>query len=259
MDESTFRKALFEFPLGDVRYHEVINSTNDQALTWAAGGAPDLALVYAEEQTSGRGRGSHRWFTPPGSSLAFSLVLHPLIGEGGSVARYSGLGAVAVCMALEKLGLHPEIKWPNDVLIGQRKVSGILAEATWMGEQLESIVVGIGVNMSPEAVPASELIDFPATCVEEELKKPVSRLDFLVEILRALLYWRSNLSKDEFLTAWESRLAFCGERVSVQMGEGKVKNGRVAGLDKDGSLLLQVDDGQVITVQFGEVHLRRVL
>jgi BirA family biotin operon repressor/biotin-[acetyl-CoA-carboxylase] ligase len=259
MDELSLCTALLDIPLGEVRFFKKTSSTNDLALAWAGNGAPDRALVYAEEQTSGRGRGRRRWFTPPGSSLAFSLVLHPLIGEGRSVARYSGLGAVAVCVALEKLGLHPEIKWPNDVLIRQRKVSGILAEATWMGEQLESIVLGIGVNISPEAVPASELVDFPATCVEDELKNPVNRLDFIGEILRALFFWQSHLSKDEFLTAWESRLAYCGERVSVQMSEGRVKNGRVAGLDKDGSLLLQVDDGQVITVQFGEVHLRRVL
>jgi BirA family biotin operon repressor/biotin-[acetyl-CoA-carboxylase] ligase len=259
MDESTFRKALFEIPLGDVRYHESINSTNDQALAWAAGGAPDLALVYAEEQTSGRGRGSRRWFTPPGTALAFSLVLRPLSGEGRSVARYSGLGAVAVCAALETMGLQPEIKWPNDVLIKQRKVCGILVEATWMGDRLENIVVGIGVNISPGAVPASELVDYPAGCVEGELKQPVDRLGLLVEILRALLTWRDRLCTDEFLTAWENRLAFRGERVSVQIKEGRAKVGKIAGLEEDGSLLLQADDGQEFSVQFGEVHLRRVL
>lgn len=259
MDEYTFRKALLEFPLGDMRYHEKINSTNDQALAWAAGGAPDLALVYAEEQTSGRGRGSRRWFTPPGTALAFSLVLHPLSGEGRSVARYSGLGAVAVCVALETMGLHPQIKWPNDVLLQQRKVCGILVEATWMGDRLENIVVGIGVNISPEAVPASELVDYPAGSVEGELKKPVDRLGLLVEIMRALLSWRGRIFMDEFLSAWENRLAFRGERVSIQTKGGKAKIGKIAGLEGDGSLVLQADDGQEFSVQFGEVHLRRVL
>jgi BirA family biotin operon repressor/biotin-[acetyl-CoA-carboxylase] ligase len=259
MDETTFRKALCEFPLGDVRYHETINSTNDKALAWAAGGAPDLALVYAEEQTLGRGRGSRRWFTPPGTALAFSLVLHPLTGEGRSVARYSGLGAVAVCAALETMGLHPQIKWPNDILLRQRKVCGILVEATWLGDRLENIVVGIGVNITPKAVPASELVDYPAGSVEGELKQPVDRLGLLVEILRALLYWRSRMFTDEFVTAWGNRLAFRGERVSVQTKEGKAKVGKVAGLEEDGSLVLQADDGQEVSVQFGEVHLRRVL
>ena len=259
MDESTFRKALFELPLGDVRYHETIDSTNDQALAWAAKGAPDLALVYAEEQTSGRGRGSRRWFTPPGTALAFSLILHPQKGEDRSVARYSGLGAVAVCAALETLGLQPEIKWPNDILLRQRKVCGILAEATWMGDHLETIVVGIGVNISPEAVPASELVDFPAGSVEGELKQPVDRLDLLVEILRALLFWRGRMFTDEFLTAWGNRLAFRGERVSIQTKEGKAKIGKVAGLEGDGSLVLKADDGQEFSMHFGEVHLRRVL
>ena len=80
MDERTLRKALSNIPLGGLRYFEQTGSTNDVALAWAAAGAPDLALVVAEEQTAGRGRGSHSWFTPPGAALAFSLVIRPLPG-----------------------------------------------------------------------------------------------------------------------------------------------------------------------------------
>jgi BirA family biotin operon repressor/biotin-[acetyl-CoA-carboxylase] ligase len=162
-------------------------------------------------------------------------------------------------VALETMGLHPQIKWPNDVLLQQRKVCGILVEATWMGDRLENIVVGIGVNISPEAVPASELVDYPAGSVEGELKKPVDRLGLLVEIMRALLSWRGRIFMDEFLSAWENRLAFRGERVSIQTKGGKAKIGKIAGLEGDGSLVLQADDGQEFSVQFGEVHLRRVL
>ena len=77
MDEQSLQKALTNIPLGGLRYYEQTGSTNDIALAWAAAGVPDLALVLAEQQTAGRGRGSHSWFTPPGAALAFSLVLRP--------------------------------------------------------------------------------------------------------------------------------------------------------------------------------------
>src|SRR5512136_691257 len=102
MDERTLRKTLSNISLGGLRYFEQTGSTNDMALAWAAEGAPDLALVYAEQQTAGRGRGGRRWFTPPGSALAFSLILRPTPPEHQFPARFSALGALAVCDVLKR-------------------------------------------------------------------------------------------------------------------------------------------------------------
>ena len=110
MDEATLRKALADLPLGGVRFFDQSGSTNDVALAWAATDAPDSVLVYAEEQTAGRGRGSRKWFTPPGAALAFSLVFRPLPGEQQAIQLFSALGALAVSEVLERQGLHPEIK-----------------------------------------------------------------------------------------------------------------------------------------------------
>jgi len=259
MDERTLRKAFSDFPLGGLRTFEQIGSTNDVALAWAADGAPDFALVYAEEQTSGRGRGDRRWFTPPGAALAISLVLRPLPGEEQSVPLFSGLGALAVCEALKKRGLHPEIKWPNDVLLNRFKVCGVLAEAVWMGEKVDCIILGVGVNVKPEAVPPSDQLNFPATCIEAEINKSVDRLTLLRDVLNSLLYWRRLLTKDVFPIAWGNLLAFRGEQVEILAEGGLVRTGRVEGLERDGSLRLCSISGQVFTVQFGEVHLRPVL
>ena len=259
MDEHTLRKTLSDIPLGGLRTFSQAGSTNDMALAWAADGAPNLSLVYAEEQTSGRGRGSHRWITPPGTALAFSLVLRPFPGEAQSVPLFSGLGALAVCEALGMRRLHPEIKWPNDVLLNRRKVCGILAEAVWLGDKVDSVVLGIGLNVKPVAVPPSEQLYFPATCVEAEMGKEVDRLGLLKDILQALLYWRSLLTKDVFSHAWEKHLAFCGEQVEIRTDDTPSRTGIVEGLERDGSLRLRSPGGQVFTVQFGEVHLRPVL
>ncbi|PIZ25632.1 MAG: biotin--[acetyl-CoA-carboxylase] ligase, partial [Chloroflexi bacterium CG_4_10_14_0_8_um_filter_57_5] len=140
MNERELRRTLSDLPLGGVRYYEQTGSTNDVALAWASAGAPDLALVIADEQTAGRGRLGRKWVTPPGAALAFSLVLRPRPVERDVIPLYSALGALAVVSALEeKYGLKPEIKWPNDVLVRGRKLCGILAEAVWLGSQAESV------------------------------------------------------------------------------------------------------------------------
>jgi BirA family biotin operon repressor/biotin-[acetyl-CoA-carboxylase] ligase len=259
MDERDLQKALSKLPLGGLQTFDKTGSTNDVALAWAINDAPDLALVWAEEQTSGRGRGNRSWFTPPGSALAFSLVLRPLPGEERLISFFSGLGALAVCEALESLGLHPEIKWPNDVLLNRRKVCGVLTEVAWMGEKPVSIVMGIGVNVKPEAVPPPAQLNFPATCIETELGKSMDRLSLLKDILERSVYWRGHLTTEAFTNDWENHLAFAGEQVEIQVEGFPPRTGRVVGLEPDGSLRLQAPDRQIFTIQFGEVHLRPVL
>jgi BirA family biotin operon repressor/biotin-[acetyl-CoA-carboxylase] ligase len=259
MDEQTLRKVLSDIPLGGLRVFDQLGSTNDAALAWAADGAPDLAMVYADEQKSGRGRLDRRWFTPPGAALAFSLVNRPTTEEEQSVPIFSGLGAIAVCEALGMRGLRPEIKWPNDVLLDRHKVCGVLAEAVWMGEKVDCIILGIGVNVNPESVPSSDQLNFPATCIETVLGKSVDRLPLLRDILQALLYWRSLLTKDVFPTAWDKYLAFRGEQVEIRSEAGATRTGLVKGLERDGGLRLRSGDGQDFTVQFGEVQLRPLM
>jgi BirA family biotin operon repressor/biotin-[acetyl-CoA-carboxylase] ligase len=259
MNEHNLHKAIADLPLGGYRFLNQTGSTNDAALAWAADGAPDLSLVYAEEQTSGRGRGDRRWFTPPGAGLAFSLILEPLPGEESSIPLFSGLGALAVCQALGKRELHPLIKWPNDILLNRRKASGILAESIWMGEKVDSVVLGIGVNVKPESVPPPEGLNYPATSIEIELGKKVNRLALLRDILEALLHWRPLLMKPPFLQAWENNLAFHGDQVEIRVEGGILKTGKLEGLEADGSLRLRSTNGQIFMVKFGEVHLRQVV
>jgi len=265
MDGRTLRKALFNIPLGGLRYYEQTGSTNDIALAWAAAGAPDLALVIAEQQTAGRGRGNHSWFSAPGAALAFSLVIRPLPGEEQTIPLFSALGALAVCEVLAAQGLQPEIKWPNDILLNRKKVCGILAESVWTGEKVDSIVLGVGLNIKPEAVPPNDQLNFPATCLEAEFPPPqhvvaaFKRMLLLQQILQAVRYWRGLVATKVFLHTWERRLAFREEQVEIWTDGQAVRRGQVDGLELDGSLRLLSPQGQVFTVQFGEVHLRPVV
>jgi len=260
MNERTLRTSLCDLPLGGIRYYSKLGSTNDTAFAWASAGAPDLGLVIANEQTAGRGRNGHRWFTPPGAALAFSLVLHPQPEGQDIIPLYAGLGAVAVATALEKHhNLKPVIKWPNDVLIQGCKIGGILAEASWLDDQLESMVLGIGVNISSKAVPEAEFLDFPATCLETASGKCVDRSALLHNILAELIDWRGHLGTDEFIHAWERWLAYRGEQVQVWAEGELLRAGRVSCLDRDGSLILEGLGGEVFSIRFGEVHLRSLV
>ncbi len=267
MDERSLRKALKGLPLGGVRYYGQTGSTNDVALAWAATEAPDWALVYAEEQTAGRGRGKRNWFTPPGAALAFSVVFRPTPAEMKCIPLFSALGALAVSEAVEGLGLHPQIKWPNDVLLRGRKVCGILAESTWTGDRLDGLVTGIGVNIKPDSVPPADQLNFPATCLEGEvilersgnIDQALDRPVLLREILQAMVGWRRELGSDSFLQAWERRLAFLDEQVEIWGEDQPLRAGKLQGVDRNGSLLLKSPVGELFTVPFGEIHLRPVV
>lgn len=255
MDEKSFRKALEDLPLGELRYFGSTGSSNDIALAWATEGAPDLSVVFADEQTTGRGRKGRRWHTPAGSALAVSVILRPEAGDATPISLFSGLGALALCDALEKAGLQAKVKWPNDVLINRRKVAGILAEAVWTGEAVDSIIIGIGVNVFRSSAPPTETNLFPATSVEAE-GGLTARPQLLHDLLAALVSLRLRVGTPEFIAAWNAALAFHGETVRVWRDDGDSLIGEVAGLETDGSLTITLPDGSSESINFGEVHLR---
>ena len=256
MNTSSLKKNLSKIDLGGLRYFDSIGSTNDEALAWAAQGAPDLFIVVADEQTSGRGREKRRWFTPAGTALAFSLILRPRAEELPHLSRTVGLAAVALAESLRKRSLTPQIKWPNDLLLDGRKVAGILVESTWNGDTVDHVVIGIGVNVARGAVPPPELLQFPAASLEHALGVCPEREDVLRDILSALIEWRPRLGSEALLQAWERDLAFCGQQVEVMGAEGQVVAGTLLGLESDGSLRLQDQHGNPVTVRFGDVRLR---
>jgi BirA family transcriptional regulator, biotin operon repressor / biotin---[acetyl-CoA-carboxylase] ligase len=256
MNTSSVIDCLVGLPVPEVRFFDRIGSTNNEALQWAEEGAPDGALVVADMQTAGRGRMDRRWVTRPGVALAFSLISRPTRAESGALGLFSPLGALAVAEALvQGYGLPAQVKWPNDVLLNRRKVCGILVEAVWMGSVMQSVVIGIGVNVAPQAVPPDDEVIFPATSVEDVLGKPVDRLELLRKILEQLFTWRARLDSPEFLQAWDAHLAFKDEWVEVQPPGQPAVVGKLSGLAPAGDLRLVSPAGTVITVAAGDLRL----
>ena len=120
MNQQEIKSTLSKLPLGALRYFDSIGSTNDEALAWAANDASDLSIVVANEQTAGRGRLDRPWFTPPSTALAFSLIRRPTADEIPFLSRTVGLAALSIADTIGMLGLAPQIKWPNDILLNGR-------------------------------------------------------------------------------------------------------------------------------------------
>jgi BirA family transcriptional regulator, biotin operon repressor / biotin---[acetyl-CoA-carboxylase] ligase len=265
MDVYQVQAALNGLPLGDIRYYDRIGSTNDEAARWAAAGAPHLALVVASEQTAGRGRRGRTWFSPPGSSLSFTLVIHPADPHPRFTSRFTALGALSVAASLQKhYDLPARIKWPNDVLVQQFKVCGVLAEASWIGSRLRAVVLGIGINIAPDPIMTATLarsaLPLPAASLQDFLHQPVNPLEVLQCALQELISWLPQLASHTFLQAWEDRLAFRNEWVRVEQAgadpQPAVLEGNLLGLSSDGSLRLRTTAGEEIHINTGEVHLR---
>jgi BirA family biotin operon repressor/biotin-[acetyl-CoA-carboxylase] ligase len=258
MKRAEFEKATAGLPFQRLAFYETVGSTNDVVADWAREGAGGLCLAAADEQTQGRGRSGRRWLTPPGSAIAFSLLLDTATPfDSSSLSRASGLGALTVSEALEATyGLTPQIKWPNDVLLGGRKVCGVLPEAHWTGDRLQALILGVGINVAAESVPSPALLAFPATSVQAEAAKPIDTPVLLRAVLERLLHWQGKLAQPEFLAAWERRLAYRGQRVRVESGGSSIE-ATLLGLAAEGGLRLDLDGSERV-FQAGEVHLRPV-
>lgn len=224
-------------------------STNDEAKRLAAADAPEGTWVVAEEQTGGRGRRGRAWTSPPGNLYA-SLLLRPP-GPARALTALSFVAAVAVGEALLTLSgtLPVAYKWPNDVLVGGRKVAGILLES---GGTPIWVVVGIGLNVAhhPDDLqrPATSLA---AAGLQVSVDTAMAALGRALE--NTYLRWR-ELGFEPVRQAWLARAVGLGEPIVVRLPDRELR-GRFAALDHDGALLLDQADGQRLRIDAGDVFL----
>lgn len=259
MDTNTLQEHLADLPLGKVTFYDVLGSTNTEGMRWAEESALHLSLIAADEQTAGRGRGDRTWQTPPGAALAFSLVIRPEEYREITSSRLTGLGALAVCDVIQSCYRLPaKIKWPNDVLVGGKKLAGVLVETQWQGDQIQWAVLGIGINVARKSVPSQGELDFPATSVETVFGGAVDRWKLLKEVLEALLVRLPQLDQDGFIGDWEANLAYRGDLVHILRDGGEPERGRIQGLNSAGYLRLKLPSGEEKLIQAGDVKLRQV-
>jgi BirA family biotin operon repressor/biotin-[acetyl-CoA-carboxylase] ligase len=258
LDIKRLQNGLPLHGLGEpLHFFESIGSTNDFGMLIAKDGAAHGTLIVAEEQTEGKGRAGRRWVTPPETALAMSLVLRPERTPKEALGELTVLGAMAVVEALDGLGIEGKIKWPNDVLLSDLKVAGVLVEGSWIGDQLEHAILGIGINVRPESVPPRDEIDMPATCVDNAAGIETDRHDLLFKIISGVGRWLRYLGSPMLVDAWNQRLAYRGQWVIVKSAHGELV-GELRSISKDGRLKITQETGENFEVAFGDVNLRPV-
>jgi BirA family biotin operon repressor/biotin-[acetyl-CoA-carboxylase] ligase len=234
-------------------------STNTLAMERASNGAPEGAVVIAETQTGGKGRLGRKWASPKGN-LYLSLVLRP------DIPMYKAplitlMGAVAVASAIRKqCALDTVIKWPNDILISGRKVSGLLTEMSAEQDRIRHIVLGIGVDVNMELEELSPDVRELTTTLAGAAGKKFDRADLLREILRDLDHWYQVFLSDvqDVLSEWKSLNMTIGNRITVS-GAGETLEGVAQGIDNEGRLVIRLDDGAIRAVAAGDVTIQKKL
>jgi BirA family biotin operon repressor/biotin-[acetyl-CoA-carboxylase] ligase len=239
-----------------VHHHDTVGSTNAEALELAKAGAPHGTLVIADRQTAGRGRQGRRWESPPGVGLWFSWVLRPEL-ELSRGFLVTALGALAVAEATGRLtGRAATVRWPNDVLVGRRKLAGVLAEARGQGSRLEAVVLGIGVNVGQRPGDFPEELAEIATSMAIEADHDVDRVLAFRSIVESFEQGYDRMLTDggeRALGDWRASMSLVGERVRLALPGGEVV-GRVVAIADDGALVLEDDAGMRTAHHAGDVR-----
>ena len=245
MDTPDANSFAEQWPAGwTVRYVRETGSTNADLMELARAGSPHHSVIVADHQTAGRGRLDRRWEAPPAANLLVSLLFRS--SSSRPLHHYThivGLAARAACMNL--FGVEPDLKWPNDLLIDDRKVAGILAQG---GNDF--VVVGIGVNVGWAPEGAARLMDHLSQSTGN--RGPLDLLRVMLEEVERL----ESMPDFDLRSLYESQLATIGRRVRVELSSGVIE-GTATGVDDGARLTVVLDTGENIAVEVGDViHLR---
>ena len=259
LSEAEIREGLHTARIGThIFSFDTVDSTNEEAKRQGQAGAPDGSVFVAEQQTGGKGRLGRVWSSPRGKGIWFTILLRP----GGSPLQVSNitlLAGLAVCSAIRKTtGCPAMIKWPNDVIIGSKKVCGILTEISAEMDCIHYLVIGIGINANNESFP--EELSVKATSLQIETGTSISRVKLLQAVLEEFeaLYRRFPTAKEpEFLDLYRAVCASLNRRVST-VRQGKTITGKAINITPDGELLIELDTGENLAVNAGEVTVQGI-
>jgi len=243
-----------------IQVFQETTSTNDIIEKLARDGVREGAVVFAESQTRGRGRLGRRWMSPRGKGLWFSVLLRPKL-RPQQTTQLTVAAATALARAIRmETGLKPDIKWPNDILIRKKKVSGILTELNAELDQVKYVILGIGVdvNLATEEFPPD--LGAVATSLRAEAGgRLISRAGLAVAILRELDRDYTRICAGQFAAVadeWESQCTTIGQNVRIAMGSRQIR-GRAESLSAEGALLVRSEHGHLEPIIGGDVTLEK--
>ena len=242
-----------------VHFYQQLDSTNLTAMELALGDAAEGTAVLAEEQLRGRGRGKRSWHSPAGVGIYCSIILRPrLLPAKAQVLTL--MTAVAIVKAIgQETGLYPRIKWPNDILLNDNKVAGILLESKMSSQRIEHAVIGFGINVNHTSadLPAESM--FKASSLRVELGDQVERGALIAAIFAEVEGLYGMLQQEEvamILEEWRHFSATLGKPIRVWQ-QGKVTEGIAVDINEEGGLVVNAKDESLMVIHAGDVeHLR---
>ena len=241
-----------------IHYFDTLDSTNAKAYQLALEGAEEGEVVISERQERGKGRLGRQWFSPPFLNLYLSVILRPNISPH-QASLITLMAAVATADAIREFsGLLPLIKWPNDILLRDRKVAGLLNEIRSEIDRIHFVILGVGVNLNSDESMFSKEIRAVATSLRIEMGQTISRKVFLRVFLQELERWYSifiNEGSSAILQAWRSRAHIKGRRVKIT-SFGETLSGTAINVDSEGALILETADGERKRVVAGDVEYK---
>ncbi|MDI6742220.1 MAG: biotin--[acetyl-CoA-carboxylase] ligase [Smithella sp.] len=241
----------------DIHYYDETESTNDVAFSLGIAGAPEGTVVLADSQRGGKGRFQRSWHSPPASNIYTSIILRPGI-RLSNASQIPILAGVAAAEVLDKYCPGKiSLKWPNDVLLNEKKVSGILSLAKFTANHLDFIILGIGINVNMNQGRFSEEIRKTATSLSIETGREISRQDVLISLYENLEKWYKKLLQygfDRVKERWIKLSSMTGDTVEVNF-LGETVRGIVEGIDDSGSLILMVDGNKKVHVSAGDATI----
>ena len=241
----------------DIRVFQETTSTNDIIEKLARDKVKEGVVVFAESQTKGRGRLGRKWISPARKGLWFSVLLRPDM-RPQETTQLTVAAATAIRRAIATAtGLKAKIKWPNDILLNNRKAAGILTELSAEVDRVRHIILGIGVDVNLSATEFPTELRKLATSLKIEAGKTISRPDLAVEILRELDHDYARIGAGRFEAIaheWEEHCETLGRAVTIQLGERRIR-GRAESLDDDGALRLRTEYGQLERITGGDVTI----
>jgi BirA family biotin operon repressor/biotin-[acetyl-CoA-carboxylase] ligase len=242
-----------------IHHFHTLDSTNSKAYQLALDGAEEGEVVISESQEKGRGRLGRQWFSPPFLNLYLSVILRPKIPPH-QASLITLMAAVATADAIQKFsGLLPLIKWPNDILLRDRKIAGLLNEIHSEMDRIHFVILGIGVNLNLDERMFSKEVRAVATSLKIEMGQTISRKAFLQSLLLELEKWYTIFMKEGgavILEAWRDRAHIKGRRVKVT-SFGKALTGVAVDIDSEGALILETMGGKRERVVAGDIEYRK--
>jgi len=245
----------------EIVYLDEVDSTNSYLKRQAASGAVHGTVAIAGAQTGGRGRLGRSFVSLPGKGLFFSLLLRPE-GAPQSITTLTAFAAVAVCEAIAAVAsVEPRIKWVNDILVGDRKLVGILSEMSMVGEmgQVEYVVIGVGVNVHYQAEDFPEELRDKATSLALLMDEPVSRVRLAAAMIDAFarMYEACGTKGEDYVNRYRDLSATVGREILVLRGE-ESRPAFAEGISADCGLMVRYPDGAGETLYYGETSIRGV-